>query len=95
MFVLKNIGPVIIGGRTHRFRVGEKLSDEQCEYFKKTKQIEALKTSGIIGDRKQDESLRSSQSGQSGDSDEIGRNVPGDDSNESSDSKRGNKRKSI
>ena len=93
MFVLKNIGPVKIGYDIHRFSIGKELTKHQIKYFKKKNEYEELFKAGIIGDKKPDESIRSSANGQPGNIDEAGRSESGNDDSQQSESKRGNKGK--
>jgi hypothetical protein len=78
MFVRKNIGPVVVGRETIRFKIGEKVSEEALRYFKDTKQLEALTAAGAIGE-KQDEPVQPSESGQPVDTDPSGRADVADD----------------
>jgi len=93
MFVLKKIGPVVIGTSTHRFLVGEKLTEDQIEFFKKSRQFEELFKAGIIGERVSgNEPVRQSESGQQKDSDDIAGVDTGSDSDQPAGSKRSGKR---
>ena len=79
MIVKQPISPLRIGHDTVSFVPGKPVPKIALEYWKKTGQIEPLMKAGVIGD----ESIRSSEKRQSGDSDKIGRTDYGDDADKS------------
>lgn len=59
MIVLKLTGAIKIGNLINRLTVGKPVPANVLEYWKKTKQYEALKKAGIIGDPEKEEKVES------------------------------------